>query len=171
MSKKPQVKVTNYTTAGARLFVNFNLVLVLALTGCEPSRVGQDTADVRSAAAYSAAAYSAAVSMIANEATYPLQLQGELSDTFLPYSDYTDLQRDKMTERVVGRVVQWTFPVYEISLSDGSDTIRAQSTQSLLTVNADVKARGSEDEALLESLKTNDFITLSPSADACCTFT
>ena len=139
----------------SRVIVYSHLVLLFALAGCEPSKVGQETEATRKSASY-----ATAIAKISEEATDPLQIQGELSDTFLPYSDYTDLQRDKMTERVIGRIVQWTFPVYEISLSDGIYTIRAQSTQRLLTIHAYVKASGPEDDALLESLKTNDFITL-----------
>ena len=139
----------------SRFILFFNLVLMLSLTGCEPSNAERDDAVARRKASD-----LATVAKIADETVYPLQIQGELSDTFLPYSDYTDLQRDKMTERVVGRVVQWTLPVYEISRSDGIYLIRTRSIPKLLTVYAYVKARGIEDDALLESLKTNDFITL-----------
>ena len=40
---------------------------------------------------------------------------GELASAFTMGSKYTDLQRDKLEKEIIGKVVHWTLPVYEVN--------------------------------------------------------
>lgn len=104
-----------------------------------------------------------AVRMLESAPINPIQLKGRLSDIFMLGSDYTNLQRDNMERDIVGQIVQWNLPVYEISPpTDGVYRIATQSessTPKLLAATVYITARNDRDRELLHSLKTNDIVS------------
>lgn len=127
--------------------------LTAALAGCGESNEERHAASVRKKALD-----LAAVERLVGESVYPMQLQGELSDTFAPFSEYTDLQRDNMKKKVIGRVIQWDLPVYEISLSNETYKVTTGG-KNLLTAAVFITARSDDERSLMNSLKTNDIIS------------
>lgn len=77
----------------------------------------------------------------------------------------TDVQRDDITQALVGHSVEWQFAVYEVDYADGrykvtSQAIPIQSSEaaSLLRVVAFVRPQGEADDALLRAVQTDDVI-------------
>jgi len=95
-----------------------------------------------------------------------LQPEGELSELFALGSKYTDLQRQNKSKEIIGQVVQWRLPVYEVSTSDGGYKVQTQSSISIGGYGKDligtfihITPREDEDRRIIEALKTDDLIT------------
>jgi hypothetical protein len=89
---------------------------------------------------------------------------GELADIFRFDSKYTDIQRDNKKKEILGKIVHWRLPVYEVSKS--GDYYKVQTSgnsknawlQSSLGVFAFIKARDEKERKYLEGIKTDDII-------------
>lgn len=82
-------------------------------------------------------------------------------------SEATDLQRDLLSNYLIGNVVEWDVAVYEIQLKDGSFKITSQpipikskQATELLRVVAFVDSMNDLDLYVLKRSKTNDVIRI-----------
>lgn len=83
---------------------------------------------------------------------------GELADIFNPFSDYTDLQREDTINRIKGKVIEWTLPVYEVK-RDGTDyTVIFESSGKTVGVIAVFNNPNQEELNLLKALKTGTML-------------
>ncbi len=94
-----------------------------------------------------------------------LKAEGELSEMFALGSKHTDLQREKKSKEIIGKVVQWRLPVYEVSKSGGSYRIQTQTRigtgmfgTNLVGTFVYITPRSDEDSKIIEALKTDDMI-------------
>ena len=82
-----------------------------------------------------------------------------LGEIFNPMSKHTNIQRENAKKEIVGKVVRWTLPVYEVSkIKDNvyrvqTDTGTYVGTQTYITT------RNNQEIAVLEGLKTGDQIS------------
>jgi hypothetical protein len=91
----------------------------------------------------------------------------QVSEVFALDSDFTDLQRDILRNELVGSVVEWHIPVYDVEFADGlykitSQPIPIKSKQAiqLLRATVFVVPLRDNDHALMRKTKTNDMITV-----------
>jgi len=86
---------------------------------------------------------------------------GELAEIFLPMSKYTDVQRENKEKEITGKVVQWKLKVYEVKkLSEDKYKIQTQADSETLGTVVYVQVRNAQEKSFLESLKTDDFVTV-----------
>lgn len=64
----------------------------------------------------------------------------ELADTFSFFSNATQLQRDEKEREIIGKVVQWRLPVYNVSERDGFYVIQTKSRPGLVAAFCYVRA-------------------------------
>jgi len=95
-----------------------------------------------------------------------LQPEGELSELFALGSKYTDLQRENKSKEIIGQVVQWQLPVYEVSTSGGGYKIQTRGSVSIGGYGKDligtfihITPMDSEDRKIIENMKTDDVIS------------
>jgi len=91
----------------------------------------------------------------------------QVAEAFALGSDFTDLQREMIAKDLVGSVVEWSLPVYEVAYTDGIYKVTSQplpihsaTAVQLLRVVAFVQVQDDHDKALLESVQTNGAISL-----------
>lgn len=91
----------------------------------------------------------------------------QAAEVFALGSEATDLQRDLLSNYLIGNVVEWDVPVYEIQLKDGSFKITSQpipikskQATELLRVVAFVDSMNDLDLYVLKRSKTNDVIRI-----------
>lgn len=91
----------------------------------------------------------------------------QISEAFALGSDFTDLQRGIILKELVGSVVEWRLPVYEIELADGLYKITSQpipikskKAVQLLRVAVFVSPLSDADNDLMRKTKTNEIITI-----------
>ncbi len=94
-----------------------------------------------------------------------LQPEGELSELFALGSKYTDLQRENKSKEIIGQIVQWRLPVYEVSTSGGGYKIQTRGSVSIGGYGKDsigtfihITPRDDEDRKIIENIKTDDVI-------------
>lgn len=112
------------------------------------------------------AGLSVAESVQLIEQVEPTDLSPEtVAETFALGSRATDVQRDDLTQALVGHRVEWSFPVYEVRYEEGRYTVTSQAipitdpnAAALTRVMAIVIPRSEEDDALLRAVKTDDVI-------------
>lgn len=88
---------------------------------------------------------------------------GELSDMFSMMSDHTDLQRDNKEKEIIGKIVDWTLPVYEVNKKsdDRGDKYRIQTSGgSYVGTFVDLWSRSGSEKSRIEALKTGDLIRI-----------
>lgn len=74
-------------------------------------------------------------------------------------SSYTDVQRDNTKKEIIGKVVTWTLPVYEVKkVKDNTYRVQTVSLGYAGTV-AEVTARDPQEASFIESLKTGSMIS------------
>ena len=83
----------------------------------------------------------------------------QLTDVFMLGSDSTDVQRDKLRTHIVGKIVQWEIPVYEVSRDGGVYKITGAG-DNLLPTAVFVTPRDGSERALIEALKTGSTVTI-----------
>lgn len=95
-----------------------------------------------------------------------LKAEGELSEVFALGSKHTDLQREKKSKEIIGKVVQWRLPVYEVSKSGGGYRIQTQTRigtgmfgTNLVGTFVHITPRSDQDSKIIEALKTDDIIS------------
>ena len=47
-------------------------------------------------------------------------------------SKYTDLQREKKEKEIIGKIVQWKLPVYEVNKSDENYQIQVSGDEAIM---------------------------------------
>jgi len=91
---------------------------------------------------------------------------GELAEIFLPMSKHTDIQRENKEKEITGKVVQWELKVYEVDkLSEDKYKIQTQTDSETLGTFVYVQVRNAQEKSFLESLKTDDFVTVKGKID------
>ena len=97
---------------------------------------------------------------IANAEVANISPSGEISEMFNMLSKNTDIQRDNMENKIKGKIVQWSLPVYEINKLD-ENKYRIQTDASARYVGAflTLHSRTSEERAYIESLQTGNIIS------------
>ena len=90
-----------------------------------------------------------------------------VAEAFAINSRATDVQRDDLTQALVGHSVEWSLPVYEVAFQDGRYTVTSQpipiqdtEAVALLRVMAIVIPQSEADEALLRAVKTDEVIRI-----------
>jgi hypothetical protein len=131
------------------------LLAVLLLAGCAP--VPDPSAGL---------SVEEAVQLI--EQVAPSGLAPEtVAEAFALGSRATDVQREDLTQSLMGHRVEWSFPVYEVEYAEGRYTVTSQpipiqdpEAAALTRVMAFVIPRSEEDHALLRAVKTDDVIRI-----------
>lgn len=90
-----------------------------------------------------------------------------VAEAFALGSRATDVQREDLTQALVGHRVEWSFPVYEVEYAEGRYTVTSQpipiqdpEAAALTRVMAFVIARNGADQTLLRAVKTDDVIRI-----------
>lgn len=105
------------------------------------------------------------VSTLVNAPSSGLQPTGELAEIFTYGSDHTDLQRQIKLKEVLGKVVEWSLPVYEVKqLGNGyiiqtspkfkGDLLGTKMVGTFLHITP----RSESDKRRIEGLKTGDLV-------------
>jgi len=91
----------------------------------------------------------------------------EVSEVFALGSDSTDLQRDILNKELVGSVVEWRLPIYEVELVEGRYKITSQpipikskEAVQLLRAAVFIVPSSVSDHVVMRKVKTNDMITV-----------
>lgn len=89
----------------------------------------------------------------------------EVAEAFALGSDSTDLQRDILKKQVVGSVVEWRVPVYEVELNEGlykvtsqALPVRAEGGIPMLRAVIFVAPESHRGHEFMRKLKTNETI-------------
>jgi len=102
---------------------------------------------------------------IASAETANISSTGELASAFKFPSKYTDLQRDKLEKEIIGQIVQWTLPVYEVDKMGEGYLIQTSGVEAILggtpMVAADITVypRNENEKSYIEALKTGDLFS------------
>jgi hypothetical protein len=102
------------------------------------------------------------------EQVAPSNLSSEIvAEAFALGSRATDVQREDLTQSLVGHRVEWSIPVFEVQYTEGRYTVTSQAipiadpnAAALTRVMAIVIPRSEADEALLRAVKTEDLIRI-----------
>ena len=88
-----------------------------------------------------------------------------VAEAFALGSRSTDVQRDDLTQALVGHSIEWSFPVFEVQYSEGRYTVTSQpipiadsNATALTRVMAFVIPQSEADDAWLRAVKTGDVI-------------
>lgn len=90
---------------------------------------------------------------------------GELAKMFNIGSKNTDLQRDIKLKEIVGKVVQWKLPVYEVDKGDTTNVYQIDTKNDMFNSGSPVgttvyiTTRNENEKKLIESIKTDDVIS------------
>ncbi len=98
------------------------------------------------------------------ETVSDLRPQGELASMFAFGSNNTDLQRENKLKEIIGKVVQWQLPVYDVKQSGNGYVIQTQTNLGILEPNIVgtfiyITPRNNQDKQIVEGLKTGDIIS------------
>jgi hypothetical protein len=133
----------------------FALILALALVGCTDSNDVPATTQ-----------HVAQLGSLADSTLNPMTPEA-VAEAFALGSESTDLQRERIQKELIGNVVEWRIPVYEIELAEGTYKVTSQPfpTQSnrsvqLLRAVVFISAQSDADEEFLQQTKTNDTISI-----------
>jgi len=102
--------------------------------------------------------------IIANAQPENISPTSELAAIFKMDSKYTDIQRDKAEKEIIGKVIQWKLPVYEVNKQGDGYIIQTSGDDAIMwgtpMVGAFIKVypRNNNDVAYIENLKTDDWI-------------
>ena len=90
-----------------------------------------------------------------------------VAEAFALGSRATDVQRDLLQAELVGHVVEWNLPVFDVALAEGRYRVTSQAlpitdadAAPLLRVVAFVLPRNEADDALLRAVKTGDVVRI-----------
>lgn len=91
---------------------------------------------------------------------------GELAEMFRYGSDFTDLQRELKLKELLGEIVEWRLPVYDVRQAGDKYTIQTSRTfkgdlseGKVIGTFLRIAPRGEGDKQYIEHLKTGDIIT------------
>jgi len=97
---------------------------------------------------------------LASSQASELSSTGDLKDIFSFGSDYTDLQRDSKEKEILGSIVEWSLPVYEVTKSNDSYIIQTQTAlESVVGTFIYLTPRNETDKNFIESVKTGELIS------------
>lgn len=102
------------------------------------------------------------VTEVQNTPPASLSSSGELASMFSMISDSTDIQRDNKAEEIVGQVVEWSLPVFDVDVQNAEKNVyRVQTNSSSQNVGAfiDIHARDDDEAAEIEALNPGEIIT------------
>ena len=88
---------------------------------------------------------------------------GEIAAMFSMMSKNTDIQRENKEKEIIGKIVQWTLPVYEVRVTNAEKGIyKIQTSGSGNTVGAflEVHARDANERSKIEALVTGSRVTV-----------
>ena len=111
------------------------------------------------------------IAFLVNASPSSLRPDGELAELFSFGSNSTDLQRQLKLKEIIGKVVEWRLPVYEVRQSGNEyliqtsaaplgDIFSAISASRMVQTFLHVTPRDDSDRRLIESLKTGSFVTV-----------
>lgn len=90
-----------------------------------------------------------------------------VAEAFALGSRATDVQREDLTQALVGHSVDWSIPVFDVQYADGRYTVTSQpipiadsNATELTRVMAFVIPQSEADDALLRAVKTGDVIRI-----------
>jgi hypothetical protein len=108
-----------------------------------------------------AAALATELSSLRSASAASISPRGELAEAFVFGSDYTDIQRENMEAELIGKVVQWRLPVYEVS-KQGDNRYRVQTGDGGGYVGTFlvIHTASPEEKAYVEGLKTGDAVSI-----------
>ena len=131
------------------------LLLSALLTGCAP--VPDPSAGL---------SVEETVKLIEQVAPSDLALD-TVAEAFALNSRATDVQRDDLTQALVGHSIEWSIPVFDVQFADGRYTVTSQpipitdpNAAALTRVMAIVVPQSEADDALLRAVKTDDMIRI-----------
>lgn len=95
------------------------------------------------------------INSLENKDYEKLSLRGKLYELYKYGSDYTNLQRDNEEERIKGKIIKWSLPIYEIS-KEGKHkyNIQFDSVSKRANVSAILYTRNKKEDDYIASLKT-----------------
>lgn len=139
-----------------RLSRTLALILTIFLTGC-----GEDKTD--GAVKQN---IETELAEVMRAAPSPIQPE-QVAEAFALGSNFTDLQRDILRKELIGNVVEWTIPIYEVEMDEGSYKISSQpipiksrEAYELLRVVCFVYPKNDAEIERLQLVKTNDKIKI-----------
>jgi hypothetical protein len=104
--------------------------------------------------------FEATLNSISSAEVANISPTGELQAIFSFGSKHTDLQRDNKEKELVGKIVQWTLPVYEVNKDGDGYRIQTSGSGSVVGAFVTVYPRNESQRASIEGLKTNNMITI-----------
>ena len=138
-----------------RMTVGAVLLVGLLLVGCAP--VPDPSAGL---------SVEETVKLIEQVAPSDLTLEA-VAEAFALNSRATDVQRDDLTQALVGHSIEWSFPVFDVQYAEGRYTVTSQpipiadsNATALTRVMAFVVPQSEADDALLRAVKTGDVIRI-----------
>lgn len=88
---------------------------------------------------------------------------GELADMFSMMSDHTDIQRDNKEKEIIGKIVDWKLPVYDVNKTsdDRGDKYKIQTSGGdNVGTFVNLWSRSGSEKSRIEGLKTGDLIRI-----------
>lgn len=106
-------------------------------------------------------ALKAKIASLADESQVSeLSPSGELAQIYMLGSETTDLARDAKTEEILGKVVEWTLPVYDISKVGDFIRINTKGNNGdLVDTYVNIAPQSDSDNQYLLGLKEDDQVT------------
>jgi hypothetical protein len=95
---------------------------------------------------------------LAVEIPSDLRPDGELQETLSLFSDATDAQREETEKRILGLVVDWQLPVYDVSRRSDDEYVVQTSGGNQVGTFCHIRTLSDADRAYLLTLKTNSII-------------
>lgn len=86
-----------------------------------------------------------------------LQPYGELKQKFGVMSQYTDLQRERAEQELIGTVIEWNLNVYEVSFRETHYRIQTQNDHNVGTFIS-LYPQSNEEKEFIEALMTGNTI-------------
>jgi len=97
---------------------------------------------------------------IASAQSENISSTGEISEIFTLGGDHTDIQRDNAKKEIIGKIVQWSLPVYEVKKrKDNIYRVQTKSGTRYVGAFITLHARNSEEITYIEGLKTGNMIS------------
>lgn len=104
------------------------------------------------------------INTIINSQVDNISARGELDKIFELGGIATDIQRQNTEKEIIGKIVKWTLPVYEVKRLDETkykiQTSGFMNGTSIVSTFVTVYPQNQEDKSYIEALKTNDRITI-----------
>ena len=108
------------------------------------------------------------INIIINADADNLKATGELDEVFKLGGTATDIQRQNTEKEIIGKIVLWKLPVYEVKKLDESK-YRIQTSgniggsfsgTSIVSTFVTIYPYDAQEKTYIESLKTNDMVTI-----------